>query len=748
MNEIALPGCTPTPLASYLKALAVLRLVAEQAGDPDATGCWHNDEFVLRTRLSREQLLQFFLERYCPTPIISPWSGRAGFLEGEDSEDSERKGAVAVRGIRASQGKRFSKYRDVFGLLTELPEIQRLNQARAEVKRLEKDKKQGKPVDDEQIKRLKSEQEAAKATLIPMLRARLPEACLGWIDTCFAVGSKAEPAPLFGTGGNEGSMDYSVNHVLNLMTLIDIDTDRPIDQADDSLKEALFSDSVATTRDANLGFLSPSSTGGANMSSGFDGPTAENPWNAVLAMEGALFLAATAVRRHESSADAVASAPFFFGSIRGGHGAAVTEEKTRPEFWAPLWDRHVTLFELGAVFGEGRVVIGRRAARDALDAARAIASFGVDRGICQFQRYAFAERRGKGYSVAAPLQRIRASRNRAVDLLADLDDMGWLRQVHEAPSLSLKALAIQLDSALFVMTQRSDRQTVERVLRLLGRIETAAALSEKLRGQIRPVPVLSQQWTVGASDHSAEFRIATALANLSLDARGDGRSVVLGLRPHLVPMTLDERNWNPASRFVCWGASTLERNFAQLLHRRRLEAIRLGVEGELLASRAGATLEDVSRFLEGGTDDRRIAELAHGLACIERLELDPPKSDTPIALPPAYALLKPFFTAESTLRALNWLPRDRSLRLSDEIPARLAADEVEAALHLAWQRLRALGIELPGRASPCYPRRGDGPRLLAALVIPLSFGETRRLLNRLELKPETESTEETLNTSA
>ena len=40
--EIPLRGCTPTPLASYLKALAVLRLVAEAGteggGDPDATG--------------------------------------------------------------------------------------------------------------------------------------------------------------------------------------------------------------------------------------------------------------------------------------------------------------------------------------------------------------------------------------------------------------------------------------------------------------------------------------------------------------------------------------------------------------------------------------------------------------------------------------------------------------------------------------------------------------------------------------
>ena len=33
MHEHSLAGCTPTPLACYLKALAVLRLVAEAGAD-------------------------------------------------------------------------------------------------------------------------------------------------------------------------------------------------------------------------------------------------------------------------------------------------------------------------------------------------------------------------------------------------------------------------------------------------------------------------------------------------------------------------------------------------------------------------------------------------------------------------------------------------------------------------------------------------------------------------------------------
>ena len=72
MPELILNGCAPVPLAHYLKALGVLRLIAEQA-DPAAVGYWHNDHFRLRSTLDQETFLEFFLNRYQPTPIVAPW---------------------------------------------------------------------------------------------------------------------------------------------------------------------------------------------------------------------------------------------------------------------------------------------------------------------------------------------------------------------------------------------------------------------------------------------------------------------------------------------------------------------------------------------------------------------------------------------------------------------------------------------------------------------------------------------------
>ena len=118
--------------------------------------------------------------------------------------------------------------------------------------------------------------------------------------------------------------------------------------------------------------------------------------------------------------------------------------------------------------------------------------------------------------------------------------------------------------------------------------------------------------------------------------------------------------------------------------------------------------------------------------------VEQPREEIEPVLPSAFALLKIFFTPESVLHALKWLPPDRTLRLPAEIPASLVANDVHSAVHIAWQRLRALGVKVPGR-NPPQVAGVDGPRWLAALCIPLGFSETRSLLRILDLSPESES---------
>ena len=83
MNIHNLDGCAPVPLAFYLKALGILRLVAEQA-DPEARGWWEGEHFRLATKLDRNGLEAFFLKSYEPTPVVSPWNKGSGFYYDND----------------------------------------------------------------------------------------------------------------------------------------------------------------------------------------------------------------------------------------------------------------------------------------------------------------------------------------------------------------------------------------------------------------------------------------------------------------------------------------------------------------------------------------------------------------------------------------------------------------------------------------------------------------------------------------
>ena len=98
-----LEGCAPAPMAHYLKALGILRLVAEQA-DAGARGWWEGDRFRLATSLSSEALIAYFRDAYVPTPLVAPWNGGTGFYPGD------KKAQRAITGIRKHPSPRFGTW--------------------------------------------------------------------------------------------------------------------------------------------------------------------------------------------------------------------------------------------------------------------------------------------------------------------------------------------------------------------------------------------------------------------------------------------------------------------------------------------------------------------------------------------------------------------------------------------------------------------------------------------------------------
>jgi CRISPR-associated protein Csx17 len=748
-NEIVLQGCTPTPLASYLKALAVLRLVAEAGaeggGDADATGFWREDIFVLSTRLTEEELRAFFLDRYQPTPLIAPWNGGSGFYfqEGKLKEtdpntgkkrktgvrDQETAATRAVAALAISVSARLAPYRDAIAIARRVVEEFGIVEAPENVSAANQ-----------------------KDRFIQTFRNRAPDRVLLAMDSAVVIaGGETTFPPLFGTGGNDGNLDFTNNFMQRLLDVFDVSTGTAHPGADRSLAAALFGARCSLLSQSAIGQFFPGAAGGPNGSSGFEGSARTNAWDFILMLEGAVLFAASAVRRLEFGNRAILSAPFVVRGRMGltGSASAGDDDDSRDEVWMPLWEVPCGVDELRALLSEGRATLNGRSARDGLDFARSVAQLGVNRGIRSFQRFGFLKRQGKNY-LATPLSRVPVRRNANADLIVDLERRNWLVNVQRYArdmnaANAFCAAASQLDAALFALTQQAGRAEFQTALRRVGLLEAATNVSPKAREAVSvPVPRLSLPWALKANDESAEFRIAAALAGLCVRDRRGGR--VLHARRHLVavgePFNGEgDRAWETTSRLAEWGPGPLTGNLAALLHRRRLEAIALGAEGEVLASQTGATRDDVAGFIDGATDDVRVGELFRGLACVDWSGAKPPTLDGleahRLILPPAFALLKIFFTPESVLHALGWLPPDRALRLPAEIPARLRANDAQAAVRIAWERMRVLGVKLPGR-SPPQVAGVDGPRWLAALCIPLTFAETARLLRGLGLDVEPE----------
>jgi len=770
MAEIVLAGCAPVLLASYLKALGVFRLVAEQK-DKGARGCWRNEAFVLCTALTDEELMRFFLDEYRPSPIISPWNGGSGFYfqEGKSNEKHAATGKKIKTGIRDQpiaatrilDSFAATKSNDRLALYKRV--IFQTRDALREVNLVEA------PADDK------------KRALVMRLRARLPEESLAWLDAAVVLaGETLGFPPLLGSGGNDGNLDFSSNFMQRLANVIDPETGVAGAGARAPLESALFGSATTTAAKGAIGQFAPGAAGGPNATTGFERGTLINSWDYVLMLEGALLFAASATRRLGAAADrGTLSYPFTVRTTSAvGAGAAVSDEgDARGEMWLPLWDCFASLAEILALFSEGRATLGRRPAQDGLDFARAAATLGVNRGVAAFQRFNFLRRSGKAY-IAAPMGRVRVQRNPRADLLNDLDRGAWLQSFrryargNNAPT-RLRSLALRLDEAIFAMTQDASPRAVERVLIAVGEAAAYLVSSPKARdpkeGRQRPPPRLRPGWFKAAADGSAEFRVAAALAGLGRppahagDAAEDtdsaiddgvvmeedeapkddsgstesatpaeeqrGRAIPPPLRAHLAP--LDEkswyerfRKWSDKGALAVWGGGALERNLAAVTERRLLLAAQRNLDGGPFDARASANLASVLAFLAGGTDDARIAVLAQGLAWADAPNALNGAQGRPDRhpLPLAYALLKPFFTP------MEHVPSDIRLPVPPGLVARLRAGDVGSAVTLACRRARASG--LPVTFEPRAAHVADGPRLLASLLIPIRRGELKRVLKR------------------
>ena len=727
--EVELRGCAPEPLMSYLKALGIFRLVSEQK-DSAARAWWRNDSFYLSSDLDRDELVEFLLHEYRPTPIVSPWNGGGGFFATSSSKSKE-----AVRAISSVESDRLEVYRQTIDAIQML-------------------------LSDAGIKAKPSK--AEKALVLARCRSQLSDLAVSWLDAVYTL-SAEDPKfmPLLGTGANDGNMDFTCNFMTNLvpaLTGVEVGKRPPKRVCLDErragwLDISVFGEGSGQLVKGSVGQFNPGGIGGPNATVGFDGSSLLNPWDYVLMMEGTVLFASAAARRLSAQSSSRAVFPFTVASSMAVSGAFEYGESSRAEFWAPLWDQPAVLPELEQLMFEGRAQLGRRQVSNGTDFARAVVGLGTERGVYQFQRYGFLERYGRTY-LATPLGRFQIRHDqedreiaRRANVLFDLDV--WMDSLRRnvsgrnAPA-GLGVALSQIEGAIFEFCRQGRKEDLQNVLIAVGEAERWLSTSglrkdnDKGRG-IRPLNSLSWDWIRFAGDRSPAFELAHAMASIH-HLQKDGKTKVGPIRENMDPVDTDRRptTWKDDSTSFVWTAGDPLDNMLAVLERRCLEGRMQDLGSAPLASGYSARLIDIVEFLNGEVDLQRITNLALPLSFIRywaRGELDSGRQiSAPAELPMAFAVMKMTLLPEEF--ECQDFGEKRAISMEPRMLSMLKAGRVEEAFGVAWRRLRASGLQ------PLSPKPGipdgleNGRRLAAALLFPLDKKAHCALAGRAVMKPQ------------
>lgn len=770
MNIHVLKGCAPVPLANYLKALGVLRLVGEQV-DRHARGWWEGENFYLLTKVSKEDLESFFLERYEPTPLLSPWNKGSGFFKKIDpglspietstasrfhqfregikearrllNEISHADAAIRAVKARTKTNATFQSEeqrqllaaddtykRELSNPLNDAGDIELLEHLTEKVSALptkaEVEALKGSTVYKRLLAAMERRFKALKGMLIPDCRRSWRGPHAEWLSAAVVMDEEGVPTwpSLLGTGGNDGNLDFTNNFMQQLgkLFILASETGAPRDRASELLDHALWDAHTNKLLGAPIGQYQPGAAGGANSSTGFAGGNLVNPWDFILMMEGSLLFASRTTKRLDPAAFGRASAPFAVQSHATGFTTPGLEKASRGEQWMPLWKHPATLGDLRAMYGEARVQLARQTASRPIDMARAISRLGVARGIHSFVRYGYLERNGQS-TLAVPLGRVLVRKHARAHLMDDLSS--WLDRIQRqsrdrsAPARLVNAERYLSDACFAALTHEDQPSRWQAVLRAAARFESLQAGGTAIEAQ--PMPPLRPEWAQAANDWSTEFRLALALGSSAAFYTRDRRPVD-SIRRHWLPLERDGRRFKLIDRqlyndprVVAAGRDPY-RDLAAIVERRLIESEMKGQRRLRLvaAPGCGANLDDLAVFLRGSIDVSKLIELARAFMALRWDRWLPeykPQAASSGEIPDEVWLSLRLANLAWPLTVDNDIPADpRIVRL-------LIANNVSQAFEAAKARLRSAGIRIPLQSG--ITDTVATKRWAAALAIPI-----------------------------
>lgn len=711
-----LKGCAPAPLANYLKALGIFRLVGEQA-DAQARGWWDGECFCLLSKLSTEELEAFFLENYKPTPLLSPWNAGSGFYRTWDAKKKKlrnSKNAAALDELLANAGDRVrSLQAAVEEIRLVLPKYCR----RIDVSTLEK-KQLGKflliPDGGGPAFPVIPKDDSGKAQVQQVL-IRFSRSSPFYRSALVEADEKIKYPWMWGSGGNDGGIDYTGRFFENLRLVLS-PKDNELCAA--LLKNALFashSTGYLSKAAGKVGQFFPTGAGGANITTGTGSQhdTHLNPWDYIFLLEGAVLFSSRATRTLDPDAMSRATAPFAVHSHAAGFASAGLEDAQRGEQWMPLWHQPAALVDLTTLLSEARVQLDRKPASRPVDMARAISRLGVARGIDAFVRYGYLERNGQS-TLAVPLGRVQVRHRPRAYLIDDL--VAWMDRIQRrsrdknAPTRLAHAERRLANAVFAALTHDHTPDRWQAILLAAVEIESLQVAGTGI--DAGPIPALRPDWVSAVAEDTAEFRLALALSSAAAEYTRDGR-VIDSIRYHFLPLEeknprrfqVREKKLVNDPRVVVSGRDPL-RDLVAIVDRRLIEAAQKGQRRSRLvaATGCGARLPDLLAFVSGAVDRDRLLGLARGLMAIRWNDWNPNVYSQP--LKPASLDEKEWKRQQRQAPEECWLAvrmcclpfainETQDIPADERIVSLLTSGNSVRAIEIARQRLRSVGIRPP-----------------------------------------------------
>jgi CRISPR-associated protein Csx17 len=117
--------------------------------------------------------------------------------------------------------------------------------------------------DKEKKRSLTKQANDIETLLLPSLRADAEAAHLAYIDACFILTDEPNAAPIFGSGGNDGSRDFGVNFAEALIGLFEFElgSGEASKRARVELPAALFAEVVQIIGHGTMGQFGPGQGG-------------------------------------------------------------------------------------------------------------------------------------------------------------------------------------------------------------------------------------------------------------------------------------------------------------------------------------------------------------------------------------------------------------------------------------------------------------------------------------------------------